>query len=533
MKRNHWILLLLVCVSVIPVLIFRDYTPSNELRYLSLADEALRDGNVMTFYNHGEIYADKPPLYLWIVMLGRLLFGEHVMWFLGLFSLVPAAVTVGVMNEWCREELSERRIAAAQMMLLSGGLFLGLALCLRMDMLMTMFIVLAMRSFWRIYSVDGYSRNAERERWLLPIWTFLALFTKGPVGVLVPLVSIPIFLISRRKLRTIGRYLGWRFWVVMLSLCALWWGGVYLEGGSEYLNNLLFHQTIDRAVDAFHHKEPFWYYLITIWYSLFPWSIFVIFALVAAWAQRKCYDDKSALFSVVILSTFVMMSAFSSKLAVYLLPIFPFMVYLAVAKAPARSRLLRWTVIIPEAVLTLALPAMIVCACLEQTAWLGQPLFIVGGAVMTAFAVFALVVLLRGRDLWGSVMTASLGMFATILVAGWQLPRVNNMIGYAVMCERAEEIAEQNDATNYVVCGVRRSENMDVYLGVVPEVATAEEIVEGKWSGSVLMVRNRNLTKEPLAAYLADVERVTEGDYSILLLPEAVTPEEVLTIENQ
>ena len=152
---------------------------------------------------------------------------------------------------------------------------------------------------------------------------------------------------------------------------------------------------------------------------------------------------------------------------------------------------------------------------------------------MTAFAVFALVVLLRGRDLWGSVMTASLGMFATILVAGWQLPRVNNMIGYAVMCERAEEIAEQNDATDYVVCSVRRSENMDVYLGVVPEVATAEEIVEGKWSGSVLMVRNRNLTKEPLAAYLADVERVTEGDYSILLLPEVVTPEEVLTIENQ
>ena len=58
---------------MLPVMILRDFTPSNELRYLSIADEALRDGHLFAFTNQGEPYADKPPLYIWIVMLGKIL----------------------------------------------------------------------------------------------------------------------------------------------------------------------------------------------------------------------------------------------------------------------------------------------------------------------------------------------------------------------------------------------------------------------------------------------------------------------------
>ena len=39
----------LLLLAVLPVLIFRDYTPSNELRYLSIVDEALRNGDIFTF----------------------------------------------------------------------------------------------------------------------------------------------------------------------------------------------------------------------------------------------------------------------------------------------------------------------------------------------------------------------------------------------------------------------------------------------------------------------------------------------------
>ena len=70
-KTNRYLLYTGFIVAVLPVLILRDFTPSNELRYLSIADEALRNHTFFVFTNHGVPYADKPPLYLLIIMLCR------------------------------------------------------------------------------------------------------------------------------------------------------------------------------------------------------------------------------------------------------------------------------------------------------------------------------------------------------------------------------------------------------------------------------------------------------------------------------
>ena len=53
---------LLLALSLVPLMALRDVTPANELRYLSIADEALAEGRIFTFSNHGEPYSDKPPL---------------------------------------------------------------------------------------------------------------------------------------------------------------------------------------------------------------------------------------------------------------------------------------------------------------------------------------------------------------------------------------------------------------------------------------------------------------------------------------
>ena len=297
-------------LALLPVMVLRDFTPSNELRYLSIADEALRDGRFFAFTNQGEPYADKPPLYLWLVMLGKTLFGGHRMWFLALFSFVPAMVILRTMDRWVRSELDERARFCGAMMLMSSALFLGLAVFLRMDMLMCMFITLALHAFWRIYSSpDG---GSSRDRTLFPVFVFAALFTKGPVGVLVPLLSTVVFLAVTKRLRTLGRYWGLRSWAILSAGCALWFFMVWRDGGTEYLNNLLFHQTIDRAVDAFHHKAPVYYYLITMWYSLAPWSLLIACVWGTAAAERVRLTDLEKFFVAIILCIWRLHSRFSS-----------------------------------------------------------------------------------------------------------------------------------------------------------------------------------------------------------------------------
>lgn len=219
---------LLLFLCFVPLFLFRDFTPNNELKYLSIADEALRDGHFFAFWNHGAAYADKPPLYLWIVMLGKWLFGTHSMFFLGLFSMIPALVVVWVMDKWTSPFLNGRYRNSVSLLMMTSGLFVGSAVVLRMDMLMCMFIVLSLYTFFRMYT----GQAGKWEEVLLPVYIFLAVFTKGPVGILVPLVSMPVFLFLQGKLRTFGRYLGWKQWGILLGLCALWFGCVYAEGGN-------------------------------------------------------------------------------------------------------------------------------------------------------------------------------------------------------------------------------------------------------------------------------------------------------------
>ena len=60
--KNKYIYLIWF-IALLPIMILRDFTPNNELRYLSIVDEAISNGNIFTFTNQGEIYADKPPLH--------------------------------------------------------------------------------------------------------------------------------------------------------------------------------------------------------------------------------------------------------------------------------------------------------------------------------------------------------------------------------------------------------------------------------------------------------------------------------------
>lgn len=255
-------------------------------------------------------------------MLGKYLLGGHYMWFLSLFSLIPAFVITKVMDKWISAEVNETSRLTGMWMMMSCGLFTGMAVVLRMDMLMCMFITLSLYTFYKMVRKEG---NLRKLSYLFPVYIFFAVFSKGPVGILIPLVATIVFLLITGRIRDIGRYWGWKTWGILLTGCILWFGAVYWEGGNAYLNNLLFHQTIDRAVNSFHHEEPFYYYFISIWYSLLPWSLLLIGGIITALWKKMHRTELQTFFLTIIVVTFVMLSLISSKIAVYMLPAFPFL----------------------------------------------------------------------------------------------------------------------------------------------------------------------------------------------------------------
>ena len=465
-----------VFICLLPILTQRDYTPMNELRYLSIADETLENDHVFILTNHGEPYADKPSLYIWLIMLSKILFGHYSMFFLSFLSLIPAFITVAVMDKWIFEDDRKNSLdrMAMAFMLCSSGLFLVLTFYLRMDMMMTMFIMLALYSFHLMYSGRG---NPKLQSWLMPLWIFLALFTKGPVGLLVPILTIIIFLIVKKEPRKIGRYIGFKTLGVIAGLCLLWFLGVLAEpGGKEYLYDLTIHQTFGRAVNSFHHNRPFYYYFKNIWLIVFPYTILVFAVITAALFSKKKMktgpkSDNEVIMLIGFWATFAFLCIISSKLILYLMPMVPFAIYGFYLSAK-RMEWKPWIYALLEATTILMMVtalALIIVLRLPNF----KPLsilvrdypFMTSHLTMCSFIIMLIgnvlaFIYIRFKKMWQKgVMFIAVSWLLGIYCCSFQMNQINDVIGYGGFSKAIPE------GTNVASINVRRPENIDVYIG--------------------------------------------------------------------
>lgn len=461
-------------VCLLPMMAMRDFTPSNELRYLSIADEAIANGHLFAFYNHGIPYADKPPLYFWIVMLCRLLFGHHSCLALSMFSLIPAFAIVGIMDRWVMKGKSAMNRMSVAGMTLTCVMFLGTMVVLRMDMLMCLFIVLALWTFYRMYTGEGSRRQ---DSLTLPLWIFLALFTKGPVGLLMPPLAIAVFLAVKRDWKGFRKYLGLKTWSIIAALSAVWLTCVWLEGGPEYINNLLFKQTVGRAVNAFTHARPFWFYLVTLLWCLAPYTLLLIGSFMASLLPvRKAGAEKSSdleiLFLCTIISTIAMLSSFSSKLPIYLVPVLPFCVYLfpTVLDRIGERGWMRWSVGIFQILLLCAGIATLLflsgsvtipaAACLLDEYSFAREAPVVNAVILLTLAnAMGTWFLIKRKSVNIPALLLSAGLFLAAFSASAVLRDLNPYIGYGSICSRVPE------GTDVATIFLHRPENIDVYTG--------------------------------------------------------------------
>lgn len=461
-------------VCLLPMMAMRDFTPSNELRYLSIADEAIANGHLFAFYNHGIPYADKPPLYFWIVMLCRLLFGHHSCLALSMFSLIPAFAIVGIMDRWVMKGKSAMNRMSVAGMTLTCVMFLGTMVVLRMDMLMCLFIVLALWTFYRMYTGEGSRRQ---DSLTLPLWIFLALFTKGPVGLLMPPLAIAVFLAVKRDWKGFRKYLGLKTWGIIAALSAVWLTCVWLEGGLEYINNLLFKQTVGRAVNAFTHARPFWFYLVTILWCLAPYTLLLIGSFMASLlpvrkAGAEKVSDLEILFLCTIISTAAMLSSFSSKLPIYLVPVLPFCVYLfpTVLDRIGERGWMRWSVGLFQILLLCAGIATLLflsgsvtipaAACLLDEYSFAREAPVVNAVILLTLAnAMGTWFLIKRKSVNIPALLLSAGLFLAAFSASAVLRDLNPYIGYGSICSRVPE------GTDVATIFLHRPENIDVYTG--------------------------------------------------------------------
>lgn len=336
-NRIYLYVLLSIFAAFIPALLLRDFNALNELNYLGIAQEALERGSWFAFYENGVPYADKPPVYLWICMLAVAIAGVHAMPLVLLASVLPFIALISLLDRYLAYEF--RHQERLLIMLGMGSMLVMdvLALVGRMDMLFSMVMLLAylklMKRYILLKELDHQEGN-HRPKYgnlSIPFLLFLAVFIKGPYGILFPLLAILVLMALNHDYKRYFAIVRPHYFVIVLLLVSLWGLCVYLEGGADYFNNLFFEQSAKRlgAIEGVRivHQEPFYFFFKIFLVMTLPVGLCALYFIARQLYLRESLDIKIQACLSFVLVALVVLSIPKSKLEIYLLPALPMVFY--------------------------------------------------------------------------------------------------------------------------------------------------------------------------------------------------------------
>jgi 4-amino-4-deoxy-L-arabinose transferase-like glycosyltransferase len=327
--------LLLLVASGIGV---RDPWPADEPRFAALARDMALGGEWLFPRVGGDLYQDKPPLYFWMLSAAYEVIGS-VRWSFLIPSLLSAAGVLLLVYDM------GRRLAGRQ-----AGLFAALTLACTVQFLTTMrsaqidatlCLVMTLSLYallrhllwgpaWRWYFLGGFAAG-------------LGVITKG-VGFLPMLVLLLYWPMRRMKWQGLASIPGggWRWAIAPLAMLLgifIWFVPMLLAVASKgdphytaYRDEILFHQTVTRYAAAWHHHQPWHYFIVQVIPALWlPWSL-LLFWLVPRWRDAwRARDARVWLPLGWVLLLLLFFSATPGKRSIYMDPALP---ALAFAAAP-------------------------------------------------------------------------------------------------------------------------------------------------------------------------------------------------------
>ncbi len=312
----------------------RDPWPPDEPRFALAARDMVETGRWMFPRVGGDLYPDKPPMFMWLQAAGYWATGSLRIAFL--LPTVLASIGMLLLTYDLGRRLWDRRVGlSAALVLMCLVQFQVQAKSAQID------TTLAFLTTLSLYGLLRHLLQGPDWRWF---WAGcaaagLGVITKG-VGFLPLLVLLPWGWAAKR---------GWE--VAAPRSPAAWWGGVAAFLGAiclwlvpmllgvlfsgnpdfaEYRDNILLKQTAERYADSWGHFEPPWYFLVQV----IPWAWLPVVAvlpwLVPRWAEAlKRGDPRILLPAAWVVLVVAFFSASAGKRGVYLLPAAPAVALLA------------------------------------------------------------------------------------------------------------------------------------------------------------------------------------------------------------
>jgi 4-amino-4-deoxy-L-arabinose transferase-like glycosyltransferase len=318
----------------------RDPWPADEPRFALVARDMLRSGDWLIPRVGGDLYADKPPVFFWLMAASMALTGSMRVGFL-LPSLLAGVGVVALVYDLLRRVRGREVAFAGALLLMLTFQFTWQARQAQIDATLCFLTTLS------LYGLLRHLFAGPAIGWFFVGWAAagFGVITKG-VGFLPLLLLVPFAVLRERGWEATASVRDHRWWlgpVFFLGAVGIWFVPMMLatSAGGEllaYRNEILFQQTVTRYAGAWHHQEPAWYYFTNVIPALWLPLIALVPWLWPRW--RRAFGSRDT-FVVTLLAwvglVLLFFSASAGKRGVYVLPAVP---ALAMAAAPWLPELL-------------------------------------------------------------------------------------------------------------------------------------------------------------------------------------------------
>jgi 4-amino-4-deoxy-L-arabinose transferase-like glycosyltransferase len=328
----------------------------DEPRYAQVAREMVNGGDWILMHFNGQVYADKPPLFFWLVTLSSILWQGFNSFAVRFPSALFGTLTILLTFFIGKNLYSSRTGILSGLILATSVEFAYLSTRANIDTTLTFFTTASLFCF-----IQWHRSNTPHPR-LLPLAEFgghpsplpvgereeltgnlilkgskrpfiiygfyigmaLATLAKGPVGFILPLLVSLIYLIIQKDWNGIKRMKLIQGMILFIIIVLAWYLPALLKGGKEYFNETIMLHTFDRFAKGSSHIRPFYYYLYNFPADFLPWIFFLPAAIAYGFSGGRAGIKREFLFLFVWFAVIFIFFSFSKgKRGLYLLPLFP------------------------------------------------------------------------------------------------------------------------------------------------------------------------------------------------------------------
>jgi 4-amino-4-deoxy-L-arabinose transferase-like glycosyltransferase len=351
----------------------------DETWYASCAREMMQRGDWVVPMFNGQVFPEKPPLMFWTMIAGFQLFGESELgarFFSAVFGVATALLTYHL----GRKLFNDRVGFWGGLITASSIIFTVSARAATVDAAL---VLVTTAAVWCFVLIRGEWRGESGENLLAPtirrgnklkqyflfllfyIFLGLAVLAKGPIGFLLPMTALGLFLmiknyqpklishdctqnINQSETRSFFTRLDpfgvlkrvavsffsslWQLRpitgiVVTMAVALPWYVMVASRTQGAWVQTFIFDFCIRPFTQPIlGHSGPMWYYFPAVLIGFFPWSVFLGPMCVDVYRRIRAnhpWCDGLVLLTCLFGVWFVFWSICSTKLPHYLLPVYP------------------------------------------------------------------------------------------------------------------------------------------------------------------------------------------------------------------